>query len=164
MEVSTNNQPIQIYGIKYIKPNQLGDFNWMCKQPEYSNTLFIFNDNEEYHNSDRKGHGNAVVRCYNKYNSNLKKPKSAGIPTGTLSSGGYQELNSDVINIVTGSIKEIKELLQFHSYDSICYSVSLEKKLGTGIFNVNDKVINYIDEQIKSLSILPVIYIGLEDK
>ena len=65
----------------------------MIKQPEFKNCLFIFNDNVEYHMSNRKGAGNAIIRQYNKHSqrcigsesySNLEKPMSAGISTGTI--------------------------------------------------------------------------------
>ena len=152
---------MQVIGTIFTKPNQFGDFNWMISNPEYDNSLFIFNDNEEFHETNRTGMGNAIIRQYNKYNRKLTKPKSAGIPTGTLAGGGYQELNSHVIQNVSGAIEEIKELLNKYQYDSICYSVGPNGKLGTGIFDVNTQVINYIDKEIKALSDLPVINIGL---
>ncbi len=143
---------IPLYGIIFTKPKDFGDFDWMCKQPEYSNALFIFNDNEEHHNSNKRGMGNAIVRPYNKFNKQLTKPKSAGIPTGTMAEGGYQKLTPNVTKVVSESINEIKELLTLYEYDSIYYSVGSNGKLGTGLFNVNSNVIDYIDQQIKALA------------
>jgi len=160
MENTENNlydlANIPLYGTIYSGPNKLGDFNWMCQQQLYSNALFIFNDNEEFHDTCRQGAGNAVARKYNKYNEKLTKPQSAGIPTGTLEFGGYQQLDSHVISVVSNAIGEIKELLSKHKYDGIFYSVGANGKLGTGIFDVNHQVIDYIDEQIKQLSKQPV--------
>ena len=54
----------------YKGRNVEGDFYWMIKQNEFDDILFIFNDNEEYHNTNIKGGGNAVIRKYNKHNTN----------------------------------------------------------------------------------------------
>jgi len=165
METSTSNtipmvanakKSIPLYGTIYSKPNQLGDFNWMCKQPKYNNTLFIFNDNEEYRDTCRTGKGNAIIRKYNKYNDKLKQPKSAGIPTGTLAKGGYRQLDLHVIKVVEQAISEIKDLLDKYNYDAIIYSVASNGKLGTGLFNVSQEVIDHIDSKIKSLTNIPI--------
>jgi hypothetical protein len=37
-----------VKGNVFVKKNQIGDFNWMIKQPAYKDILFIFNDNIEY--------------------------------------------------------------------------------------------------------------------
>jgi hypothetical protein len=152
---------IEIYGTKYTGKNKIGDFEWMIKQPTYANSLFIFNDNEEHHNTNIIGGGNAVIRSYNKYHKfvDLNKPRSAGIPTGTLKNGGYTFLTNIVQKTIDNSINEIMELIQTYKYDSIYYSVGLDNKLGTGIFNVNQDVINYIDTLIQSLSMKEIIYL-----
>lgn len=146
---------IQVIGVKFVKPNQFGDFNWMSNQEEYSDALFIFNDNEEYHNTCRGGAGNAVMRRYNKY-SKLSKPKSAGIPTGTLEYGGYQKLDKYSLTQIDNAIDEIIQLIHKHKYKQIYYSSELDGKLGTSIFVVNDKVIKYITYRLFSLTINPI--------
>jgi hypothetical protein len=142
---------IQLIGVKFAKPNSFGDFNWMCHQNKYLDTLFIFNDNEEYHNTCRGGAGNAIMRKYNKY-SNLNKPKSAGIPTGTLEHGGYQSLNAHSVKQIDEAFDEIIELINIFKYKQIYYSSELDGKLGTSIFNVNDKVIKYITNKLFGLT------------
>ena len=74
---------IEVIGIKFTSCNQYGDFYWMCQQNKYSNSLYIFNDNEEYHNTNRRGAGNAIMRTFNRH-SDYEVPFSAGIPTGLL--------------------------------------------------------------------------------
>jgi hypothetical protein len=150
---------IQIYGTKYVKKNQIGDFDWMIQRPNYKNSLFIFNDNEEHHMSIRRGAGNAVIRPYNRYNPNIINPLSAGIPTGTIKGGGYDFLTSDVQKIIDDAIGEIIELIKSHNYDSIYYSVGPDNELGTGLFKVNKNVIEYIDKKIHGLSIKEVIFL-----
>jgi len=147
---------MKIIGTKFVKTGQYGDFEWMCQQEEFSNSLFIFNDNEEYHHTNRKGKGNAVIRKYNKYNDKLEKPKSAGIPTGTLKNRGYSKLNTHVKEVVTEAISEIIELINKYNYETIYYSIGPDNKLGTGLFNVNRNVIDFIDNLINSLASLPI--------
>lgn len=69
----------------------------MSMQKEYSSSLFIFNDNEEYHHTARKEAGNTIMIIFNKY-FNVVPPKSAGVPIGTLSDGGYQKFTPKVKN------------------------------------------------------------------
>lgn len=146
---------IQLIGIKFVKPKQFGDFSWMCCQEEYSEALFIFNDNEEYHHSCVGGAGNAVMRKYNKY-SKLKIPISAGIPTGTLEFGGYQSLDKHTKIQIDNSIDEIIQLVNSYKYKKIYYSSELDGKLGTSIFDVDDKVVRYITHRLFSLTNNPV--------
>lgn len=149
---------IQIYGTHYTKKGAFGDFEWMCTQNKYIDSLFIFNDNEEYHATNYPGMGNAVIRKYNKYNNELSKPKSAGICTGTLKHKGYKELSKHNKNIIDTNIAEIKNIIKQYKYEYIYYSVGINNKLGTSIFTVAEDVINYIDKQISELSTLDVIY------
>jgi len=146
---------IQIFGTKFIKPNQFGDFNWMCHQNNYSNTLFIFNDNEEYHKTCKTGAGNAIMRRYNKY-SKIIKPKSAGIPTGTLKNGGYTKLSTKIKFQIDNAFNEIISLINIHKYDQLYYSSELDGKIGTSLFVVNDIVLRYITHKIYNLSINPI--------
>lgn len=151
---------IQIIGIKFVRPNQYGDFNWMCKQEEFKKSLFIFNDNTEYHNTNKTGTGNAIMRKYNKY-SNLNVPLSAGIPTGSLYLGGFDSLDLQVKKIIDDSIDEIIELIQHFNYTHIYYSAELTGELGTSIFKVDEQVIKYITCKIFSLTIHNVKVIKL---
>jgi hypothetical protein len=81
----------------------------------------------------------------------LDKPRSAGIPTGTLKFGGFTKLDEDVKTIIDDSINEIKELIEKYKFDTVYFSQDSSGKLGTSIFKVNQDVINYITEQIFNL-------------
>lgn len=146
---------IQIIGIKFSKPNQYGDFEWMCNQNKYKNSLFIFNDNEEHHKTCIEGGGNAVMRKYNKH-SDLLIPKSAGIPTGSIFYGGYQVLNTHSKTQINNAINEIVILIRNFGYKYLYYSSELDGKLGTSIFQVNDTIIQYITRKIFKLSNHPI--------
>jgi hypothetical protein len=141
---------VKVIGTIYEGNNKLGDFNWMIKQTEFKNCLFIFNDNVEHQGSNRKGAGNAIIRQYNKH-SNLAKPMSAGIPTGTLSKGGFDELSEEVKTLIDDCIIGIKELIEKYKYETVYFSADKNGKLGTSIFEVNKDVINYITEKIMLL-------------
>lgn len=131
---------IQIIGIKFSSCNQYGDFLWMRQQNKYSNSLFIFNDNEEQHKTSFSGGGNAVMRMFNKH-SIMNKPLSAGIPTGTLDYGGYNKFTLEVKKTIDYTFEENIELIKIHNYSKIYFSSELDGKLGTGIFTVSPKVI-----------------------
>lgn len=83
---------VEVIGTILTAKGREGDFQWMIHQPQYNDALFLFNDNEEYHYTSRKGRGNAIVRCFNKH-SKHPIPRAAGIPTGTRSDGGYETLS-----------------------------------------------------------------------
>ena len=143
---------IEIVSIVYKGVNQYGDFNWMIKQKEYEDSLFIFNDNEEYHSTNERGGGNAIIRFYNQHNKSLTKPHSAGIPTGTLKYGGYTTLDRMSRAVIDFSINEIKDLIKKYRYRRIFYSSTVKNDcLGTGIFTVDDNVIYYITSEIWKL-------------
>ena len=141
---------MDIIGTQYIKKGQYGDFDWMIKQKEYSDSLFIFNDDEERHKSCAQGKGNAIIRKYNIY-SNFKKPRSAGIPTGTVKRGGYNKLTSHIKFEIDQALKEIKEIIEKYKYKKVFYSADKEGKLGTSIFRVGNDVIEYITLEIQNL-------------
>ena len=141
---------IEIKGIQFEKEGLYGDFNWMINQSEYSNSLFIYNDDSEsqLNKSYKKGKGNAIIRQYNQYVPGIDIPRSAGIPTGSRKNGGYTELNEEVKEKIDLSINNIKELILKYNYKVIYYSADKNGKLGTGIFKVNKEVIEYITNEI----------------
>ena len=139
---------VKVIGTIYKKNGEFGDHSWMMNQEEYLTTLFIYNDNIEFIHSCKKGRGNAIMRVYNKY-SNLKIPRSYGIPTGSLKYGGFKNLNIESKKYIDNSISEIKELIDKYSYDKIIFSRSeTEDLLGTDIFIVDKNVIRYITSEL----------------
>ena len=142
---------VEIIGIKFKFPNEYGDFYWMCNQKKFSGSLFIFNDNEESHETSEMGGGNATIRIFNKY-SDHNPPKSAGIPTGTLAFGGYQKFTPRIKKVIDDSFDEIKELIKKYNYHTLYFSSEPDGKIGTSIFRVDDKVRNYITHNIYNLS------------
>lgn len=147
---------MKVIGVIYEGKGKYGDFDWMIKQKKYRRCLFIFNDNEEKHFTCEKGKGNAIIRQYNMYSDYEKRNKdygvSAGIPTGTLKRGGYKILTERVKNIIDDAFIEVDEWIDSGRIDKIFYSCEEDGyTLGTSLFKVGDKVIEYITEKIDKL-------------
>ncbi len=146
-----NNQ-ILVEGIVFKKVGEFGDFNWMIEQEEYDDCLFLFNDNLEYHFTNKKGSGNAIIRKYNIYNKYLDRPRSFGIPTGTLKNGGFSELTLEVEFVIDKCFEHLAYILKNYNYKKVYFSKDKkENKLGTSIFEVNSDVIDYITGKIYDL-------------
>ena len=152
-----NNISVEVKGIVFNKVGEFGDFNWMIEQDEYDDCLFLFNDNLEYHFTNKKGAGNAIIRKHNIYNKSKlnDKPRSFGIPTGTLKDGGFSELTIEVEFIIDKCFEHLTEIIKKYNYKKIYFSKDKEKnKLGTSIFEVNPEVIDYITEKIFDLQFI----------
>ena len=144
---------IKIIGSHYNKDDPNTDFKKMIVQPEYENTLFIFNDNVRDHVTNESGGGNAYIRKYNKYRTDDKKPQSAGISTGPGTTGlGFPSLDLTTKNVIDGEIQEIKNLIKRYKYNTVIWSQNKHTgKLGVAIFNPHQDVIDYITTQIINL-------------
>jgi hypothetical protein len=140
---------VSIYASKYSSPRD--DFNNLVKLPQFSRTLFLFNDNTDDHATCMRGGGNASARVMNRYSS-LPIPKSAGIITGTLMRGGYENLSS-CQHIIDECFNEIEDLLSTGNYDSVLYSVNSYDSfiVGNGIFRPSPDVLKYITGRILGL-------------
>lgn len=142
------NFHIEVIGTVYKNNGQEGDFQWHIKSGLYEDSLFLFNDDEKRNKWKKAGRGNAVIRKYNKYA--LEKPRSCGIVTGK--DVGYEQLTDEVKIKIDFCFEEIKEIIRIYNYKKVYYSSETPNGLlGTSIFKVGDKVIEYITEQIKAL-------------
>lgn len=151
---------IQIIASKFVRLNKLGDFKYMIETNKNQDSLYIYNDNIECFNnlSYGRGKGNAIIRCYNQFNPNLKKPYSIGIPTGSLKYGGFTKLDIKTKNIVDEAFDRIINVLNKHDFKTIYYSTDdVNGRLGMSIFKVDDNVITYITDKLHQLSTQPII-------
>jgi hypothetical protein len=141
--------------IIYNPKDKLTDYNYLIKQYDNKDALFIFNDNYIHHKTDIKGGGNAIVRPYNKYGKFKSKPKSAGITTGLYEGFIYLDDiidSKNVKEIIDSDINEIRELIKKHNYNKIYFSYDKKNDtIGTGIFNVGKKVKEYIYSSLLTL-------------
>lgn len=146
-------------GSIFTKENTVGDFNWMIKQHQYDDILFIFNDNVESITSYRKGNGNAVIRVYNQYNPKISIPRSAGIPTGySTTREGFKELTTEIKKYIDDSIEKIEKIIIKYNYKKIIYSINKTGEFGTEIFKVGDDVKRYILEQLYRLKLKYLLF------
>ncbi|MGB8701511.1 MAG: hypothetical protein WCD18_19015 [Thermosynechococcaceae cyanobacterium] len=148
---------MELIGTVFQGSGKYGDFGWMIEQPEFNDSLFIFNDNEEQflaHLNDPEssigcspGGGNAVIRPYQCQNP----PRASGIPTGSKGIG-YTQLTHDSAIIIDRSIEVIDSLLSTELYYQVFYSSIHENgPLGTGTFKVCDDIRAYILKQLRML-------------
>ena len=148
----TNEDTVEIISIQFKKKGEYGDFEWMIKKPEYDNVLFIYNDDIESMDKYQKGKGNAVIRPYNSNNPKIGKPRSVGIPTGSLKlNQGFESLDEETKNYIDSSIYLIKDMIAKYGYNTVMYSGDKDGVIGSSIFTINQNVKDYITEQIKSL-------------
>ena len=131
-----------------------GDFLWEIEQTRHTysiepSTLYIFNDNDNHHYTTIKGKGNGQIRIYNREAQD--KPNSAGISTGK--NAGFTVLDDEVKRIIHRDVLEIMDILSTGNYDKVKYSKESpdNNTLGTGIFDVNEDVLEYITDLINQL-------------
>jgi hypothetical protein len=133
---------VELVGSVFKSGGKPGDFNWMIRQPEYDDALFVFNDNEQEFRAHqrhapgsqrcRPGGGNAVIRPYQ-----CRRPqRAAGIPTGS-NGVGYARLNDHVRAVIDDALDAIGALVATGGVGRVIYSAANETgDLGTGIFEV----------------------------
>lgn len=149
---------IQVIGSMFSGTGKAGDFAWMIRQPEYSDALFVFNDNEEQFRAHRDdpdgafgcaaGGGNAIIRPYQCKNP----PQAIGIPTGS-NGRGYTALTAEVRQTIDDAIGTIQDLIATGRYQRLFYSAAnAAGDLGTGIFDVHPDVKSYITERLKRIT------------
>ena len=150
-----SNVTIRIIKSTFQGASRDGDFAWMIDQVDFARTLFLFNDNEaQFYEHQRKidtahschpGGGNAIIRPY----ECVQPPRATGIPTGQ--DGGYRSLSAKAKTAIDNAIGHLDALLATGDYDSIAISWNEHSQtLGTGIFDVDQAVLNYIVDQIEA--------------
>ena len=150
----SNLTQIKIKHSVFTEENKPGDFSWMINRPEYSRSLFVFNDNEEqfyeFFNKNipgNPGDGNAIIRPY----QGRVPPRAIGVPTGTLENGGYEQLIDSTKKPIDDSMQTLLRLLQTGIYDSVIISWDSKKNtLGSGVFEPEKVVKDYIVKQIQN--------------
>jgi hypothetical protein len=138
---------MNIVGIIFTGKNKYGDFNWMIKQNEFMDSLFIFNDDEQFAHTGITRAGNAVISKYIKNTPQM----AVGIPTGKSPFiGGYNSLEEGK-HYIDLAIVEIKKLLQSYKYKTIFWSMGVDGLLGTNIFKLPTNIKEYITIEIKNI-------------
>lgn len=146
----------------FVGSGAAGDFRWMIEQPDWRQTLFIFNDNETQSrvfldqvatgaidvgsSACQAGGGNAVIRPYQ-----CRTPRrAAGVPTGP----GYRSLTAHAREQIDRAIADVGTLLAAdQEIAEVIYSASPHDPdvLGHGIFEVGEDVLRYIPAELRRL-------------
>ena len=146
---------MKVTGLSFTKKDSYGDFLWMIKQPEFSNVLFVFNENYIDSQDDiaYQGAGSAVIRPYTHRFHTL--PKAAGIPTGwCIQTGGFDHMNRYVQLAIDYSFQRIERILyDDKSLTEIMFSCDEhnDKIIGSRIFKPSSQVIEYVSKRLASL-------------
>jgi len=162
--VTMNNNKIKIIPIQYEGSNKIGDFTWMINRKEYSDALFIFNDNQEQFldfaryindnnqkylvNACKPGQGNDKIRNY----QCLNPPRAAGIPIGSQLKGSYSNLKV-AKPYIDSSLNFIKDLLKTGIYKRIFYISDKDNYLlKVDAFEPSYEIKKYITDNIYKLT------------
>ena len=148
---------MQVVGSVFQGRGRPGDFAWMIEQPDWSDALFVFNDNEEQFRAYQRdpadprgctrGGGNAAIRPYRC----ADPPRAAGVPTGA-GGAGYGSLTDAVRDVIDDAVAVVRSVAESAGYERIVYSAADDSgRLGTGIFEVGEDVKAYIVERLRGL-------------
>ena len=155
---------VSICPVLFVKKKACGDFEWMVKQPEYDDALFIVMENFIDSMSDEcsAGAGTAVLRPLTLAHFRSRgapRPRAFGIPTGWCTdSAGFSHMDCGNIKAVIDlSLDRAALLLRKGAkvYKRIIFSCSEDDRslIGTGVFKktLGKDVIEYISKGIAEL-------------
>lgn len=168
-----HRRPVTVTSTVFVTPQRLpdgqlvpsqNDFEADINKPETRHVLFVYNENcEQWHNKQDlgRGGGNAAIRGYRRY-------RAIGIPTGPRGGPGFDSLDTPVPlsckpytkakGIIDAALEEICQRLRSHpELTEVRYSadptvrVNGQLRIGTGIFDVDYTVLEYITNQLHKL-------------
>ena len=149
---------IQIVPLVYNRVTKEGDFKKMIDSGQHNDTLILYNENcKDMYNlgDDTPGAGTAAIRDKSWLYNQDKEDESVlvlGIPTGvSTASGGFKVLDQDAKQAIQLSFMRIIVLVRrFPHIKRIVYSADPDdtRLLGTSVFAVDAKVLNYISRSI----------------
>lgn len=152
---------VTVLGSPFKGKKQPGDFQWMVKQPEYDDAIFIIAENviDSLRDDASAGGGTACLRMLtpDRVASGVV-PRAVGIPTGwSLQTRGFSHLDSLYVKtIIDLSLDRICIVMNQHpQIKRLIFSSDAADPLliGVGIFGdtLSPKVRKYISDQIQSL-------------
>lgn len=142
---------VRILPLSFDVNDSFYDLLSVFRQPEHHKTLFLFNDCIEYHRPNKKGLGNASIREFNRYNKNLDIPRSAGIPVGSIKTGGFKYLSDESKTIIDNAFIEIQDLLENYNYSTILYPAHKNGRFLIDNFYVSTDVVDYIMQKLEMI-------------
>lgn len=155
--------PLVVRGMPFEGKGVEGDFAWMIKDPAYSSTIFVFNDNvvDGAVAKPHDGAGSAAIRTWSwKYGPVTEFPRALGVPTGwSVFSGGFRmdgnELEPFAARAITLAFERLVLACAQHDVDQVIYSCDktdpLCRRLGCGIFALEPPVLRFIEDRLHRL-------------
>ena len=154
-----------VRGVAFEGKGMDGDFAWMIKNPLYSSTIFVFNDNV-VDGADVKPHdgaGSAAIRTMSwKYSLASETPRALGVPTGWSSSTGGFRVEGDGLEpfaarAITLSFERLVLACVQHDVRQVIYSCDkgdpMCRRLGCGTFALEPAVLRFIERRLDELSV-----------
>jgi hypothetical protein len=137
----------KVVGTVYTERDSYGDYNWMIKQSDYDDILFLYADDMDsiQSNTLERSGGTAAIRPY-------RLTRSSPFPTGSLNEGGYLNLTDKVKSEIQACMEEARDKIQKFGYKRVFYSASEPNGIiGSSTFYVGRDVLEYLTQQIRSL-------------
>jgi hypothetical protein len=143
---------VRVKGIVFEGRGRYGDYEWMLRQPAFFRFLFGYNENLEQQRDKQdnlRGGGNAVARPYRPFG------RAIGIPTGSLATGGWSQLDqvvdahgTTVRQVIDDSVDEIGDHIYKHSgrFHTFLYSTAQPSQTKV----VDELVSSHLDATIKN--------------
>ena len=156
--------PLVVRGVPFEGKGMEGDFAWMMKDPKYSSTIFVFNDNvvDGANSKPHDGAGSAAIRTWSwKYAPESEAPRALGVPTGwSVSSGGFRVedgvLEPFAARAITLAFERLVLACVRHQVDQVIFSCDKSdpscKRLGCGIFALEPPLLRFIEEKLHGLT------------
>lgn len=147
----------KVIGVPYVKDGvelEGGDFGVMIRMPEYTRTLFVFNDNVEDGRAAelRVGSGSAIIRPFASEEASCQ---AVGLPTGWMKGVPFASLDCQVRQCLNAAYERIVTTYFHYGYERIvfpCDADQLPKQvLGTATFNVAKDVLQYANKLLSLL-------------
>lgn len=155
------SRPVTVVASPFKGGKQDGDFQWMLKQPENDDALFIIAENylDSVRDDASAGGGTACLRMLTPDRvADGVVPRAVGIPTGwSLQTRGFSQLDSLYVKtIIDLSLDRVAIVLSQHpQIKRLIYSSDAADPLlvGVGIFSdtLCPNVRKYISDQIQTL-------------
>ncbi len=156
--------PLVVRGVPFEGKGREGDFAWMIKDPKYSSTIFVFNDNvvDGANSKPHDGAGSAAIRTWSwKYAPESEAPRALGVPTGwSVSSGGFRVedgvLEPFAARAITLAFERLVLACVRHPVDQVIFSCDKSdpscNRLGCGIFELQPPLLRFIEDKLHGLT------------
>lgn len=162
MEKKLASSSLAVVPAVFRKKGEDGDYQWMIKQAQYDDALFVFTENflDSMRIDAEAGGGTACIRPFSMYHgADTANVRAVGVPTGwSVETGGFAYFDkAEVRRAIDLAFDRILVLLKTtHAHiRRVIYSADAQDPsiIGTGIFakTVSSTVVQYISERIREL-------------